>query len=235
MRAIPPALCSPQARLLRPAAGASLSGRCADQARLPQAGAQGAHGRRQQRRQRRRAGACGSVSLPVMLGALCVPGQPRSARPPSAGRHPPPCLLRLLPPLQMHPDKVQGSEEEKKEAAKKFADVSHGAPGRRPARLPCAAAAAAAAAPAAARLLGRGALPWPPVRGAARAPRRLPGRPPLRGGSRSRCRAAQRCARCLGAAAHEVLADPMERRVEGPPLNTARPIAGPADPQRTRS
>lgn len=27
----------------------------------------------------------------------------------------------------MHPDKVQGSEEEKAEAAKKFADVSHGA------------------------------------------------------------------------------------------------------------
>ena len=28
--------------------------------------------------------------------------------------------------LKMHPDKVQGSEEEKKEAAQKFADVSHG-------------------------------------------------------------------------------------------------------------
>jgi len=26
----------------------------------------------------------------------------------------------------MHPDKVQGSEEEKKEAAEKFADVTHG-------------------------------------------------------------------------------------------------------------
>lgn len=34
-----------------------------------------------------------------------------------------------LPSLapQMHPDKVQGSEEEKAEAAKKFSDVSHGA------------------------------------------------------------------------------------------------------------
>lgn len=29
--------------------------------------------------------------------------------------------------LKMHPDKVQGSEEEKKAAAQKFADVSHGA------------------------------------------------------------------------------------------------------------
>lgn len=28
--------------------------------------------------------------------------------------------------LKMHPDKVQGSEEEKKAAAQKFADVSHG-------------------------------------------------------------------------------------------------------------
>lgn len=29
--------------------------------------------------------------------------------------------------LKMHPDKVQGSEEEKKKAAEKFAEVSHGA------------------------------------------------------------------------------------------------------------
>ena len=28
--------------------------------------------------------------------------------------------------LKMHPDKVQGSEEEKKAAAEKFAEVSHG-------------------------------------------------------------------------------------------------------------
>ena len=35
------------------------------------------------------------------------------------------CPPSLAP--QMHPDKVQGSEEEKAEAAKKFSDVSHGA------------------------------------------------------------------------------------------------------------
>jgi DnaJ-class molecular chaperone len=29
--------------------------------------------------------------------------------------------------LKMHPDKVQGTEEEKKKAAEKFAEVGHGA------------------------------------------------------------------------------------------------------------
>ena len=38
--------------------------------------------------------------------------------------------------LKYHPDKVQGNEEEKKEAAAKFAEISHGACGeQQPARL----------------------------------------------------------------------------------------------------